>query len=128
MKLKMPFLALGLLLVQSIASAQVPFPTREKFDLANGEEYNLIGWIHARPDGKTEFEIDLESQPWLATSARRSDPFIRIGGVSRMSTYAGKKVSIKVTAEGFVDRSSGCEGKQEYQVMIHLNNDPRIQN
>lgn len=59
---------------------KVPFPIKSantKFDLAEGETYILNGTV-VKKDSKYYFQIDFESQPYLATPNRIANPYFAI--------------------------------------------------
>lgn len=72
----------------------VPFSTiNRKVELAAGELYTLVGWIGSR-NGQTLFRVSLEDQPWLATAARKANPFYPV--VDSQATWKKISPSIKV--------------------------------
>lgn len=66
--------------IPKIDGDKVPFPLRSantRFELAENETYILNGYVVSQ-SGKTYFQVDFESQPWLATSKRMQFPYFAV--------------------------------------------------
>ena len=97
---------------------KVPFPIKSantRFDLADGETYVLIGTI-VKKDGLFFFQIDFDSQPWLATAARLQNPFFAISQADSqliqsvgtnelvMMSVVARQSSIALSVEGYTSK------------------------
>ncbi len=81
---------------------RVPWPfetANQKFELAEGEFYHLRGTTIAF-GGYDFFEIDLKSQPWLATAERKANPYILLNPTksSMYTKFMGEPIMAMVKA------------------------------
>jgi hypothetical protein len=74
-----------------------------KYELADGESYQIGGVITFLSDGQPYLKVDLKLQPWLATSKRVQFPYYPLtGGADFWKTYNGQKVAYMCIASGQV--------------------------
>ncbi len=81
-----------------------PFISNEKVELADGENYTLIGKFIVR-DGNLWFQVDLDAHPWLANQKRKEFPFYRVIGTRvdlEPVVVRADRVQAVVKAEGSI--------------------------
>ena len=72
-----------------------------KYELADGEAYQIGGVITFLSDGQPYLKVDLKMQPWLATSKRAGFPYYHLaGGADFWRTYNGQRVAYMCIASG----------------------------
>jgi hypothetical protein len=99
-------------------------PIKGRFDLAHNEEYELIGKIYRRLDGRYEFEIDLTLQPWLATASRVSDPFMVIENPEFLPQFEGKTVKVNLIAHRV--KNENCDDPKFFNMTVELRGIPLL--
>ncbi len=57
----------------------LPFGPNQTAELADGELYQLKGWVRIRGSGSAYLEIDFCAHPWLASAQRRAAPYYLLG-------------------------------------------------
>jgi hypothetical protein len=98
-------------LILKMDGERVPFPLQKantKFALADGETYLLNGTLTIL-SGKVFLDVDLESQPWLATASVIANPYFEVDAMDAGSIhhYSGKFVQMAVVANREVGTSAG---------------------
>jgi hypothetical protein len=88
----------------------IPFSANRKVELADGEEYVLMGDIQYAPSLITKsknapyLHIDLEVHPWLGSERRKDFPFypLILTGDQKLKLSAGTRVKVTARARAFV--------------------------
>ena len=104
-----------------------PFDLNRHVELADGEEYLLVGRIVfktiATVDGvrvRPFFAIDLNLHPWLASAKRKDTPFYPLAApYSKWKNYDGVRVKMSTTAHGRIS-AENPRGGVEYQIELSL--------
>lgn len=102
-----------------------PFELNRRVELADGEEYLLVGRIVfktiATPDGvrpRPYFEIDLNQHPWLASARRKGSPYYPLAApYGRWKSYDGVRVKMSSLAHGRI-LAENPRGGLEYQIEL----------
>ena len=85
-----------------------PLTQNQKVELADGEEYLLVGWIRIEREPVTgeqnyKLQVDFETLPWLASIRRKEDPYYLIQqDGSDLSRWANSRVKLRALAQGVV--------------------------
>jgi hypothetical protein len=83
----------------------IPLPlmeTNQRAELADGEQYTLVGTILAEQD-QVYLEVNFEEHPWLRSARRARNPYYPIGPIDGgWEKFTGKSIQIQVMARGFI--------------------------
>jgi hypothetical protein len=95
---------------------------KTRFELADGEFYNLIGTIYAA-DGKAFFVIDTARQPWLANKRRveKDGAYPLTVKKSVVEAFQGRLVKLRVGARGAIRATAGAG---VYEITLRAMEDP----
>lgn len=75
-----------------------PFTSNQKVELADGEDYTLVGELGVHGES-VYFVIDFSEHPWLASAKRRANPIYPVKArASVMERYHGVRVKMSVRA------------------------------
>ena len=97
----------------------MPFSTNQKVELANGEYYTLVGFIHEQ-HGAYFFHVDLKTHPWLSNNQRArypSYPMIELSEKVDWEEYEYLPVKMIVQAFGHVETDSKF-GVPNYEISL----------
>ena len=103
----------------------VPYTRTQKFDLADGESYYLVGRLLSR-EGHPYLQLDLDTHPHLATRKTSVDPFFPLTTTSgsRLKGWEkleGKTIRVKVRADGYiVKKTRGNRDYSYYRIVLQL--------
>ena len=104
-----------------------PFDLNRRVELADGEEYLLVGKIVfktiATVDGirvRPYFAVDLNQHPWLASAKRKEMPFYPLSApYARWKTFDGVRVKMSSIARGRIT-ADNPRGGVEYQIELSV--------
>ena len=94
-----------------------------KLELASGEAYWLVGKFKGETAGVNYFEVDLDSQPWLATKYRTSVPYYAVDLGEFNAPKVGQRVKVAVRAQIRVAPKKNTK-TYGYDIVLKLLADP----
>jgi hypothetical protein len=107
----------------------LPFGPNQTAELADGELYQLKGWVRVRANGTVDLEVDLCAHPWLATAIRRAKPFYLLGQPvsGNWTPWTNRKIELAVRAHVEILVGSDYRGRlviwlESLQMPVNIKN------